>query len=264
LYGQVCEEDTLSAHIFHTTPEIEEGLRWLNTHLKMLGSKRYRLEKTSTIRQVPTEAIRLWLHREAIYHYPTQEVINWLHQYHVVPRHTIEIGAGRGLLAMNLNIPATDSKLQDRPHIQAHYRSIGQPLISYPSWVEEIEALEAIDKYQPKVVIGSWITHKWQKGDTSGNMFGVDELALMRKPSVEKYVFFGDCNVHRNNLLLQETKRYDVRSYKHRPPIVSRGTSPCVWVIKKRGTGLRPPQNNRGKARTLAKVIRRRIKSKRR
>ena len=42
----------------------------------------------------------------------------------------------------------------------------------------ELDAHEAVKRYRPQVVIGSYITHRWRPGMTSGNQYGVDNLKM--------------------------------------------------------------------------------------
>jgi hypothetical protein len=148
--------------------------------------------------------LRLWCHHHARYGLPTQELVAWLRDY-IGNRLTIEIGAGAGDLAHHLGIAATDSKIQDDPRAARFYDLMKTPRIAYPHWVEKLDALAAIKRYRPAIVIGSWITH-WidpnkppPKG--GGSMFGVREDRLLRIGVT--YVFIGNMVVHQHKPILK-------------------------------------------------------------
>lgn len=152
--------------------------------------------------------IRLWCHLHARYGLPTAELIEWLTVY-LGARKTIEIGSGAGDLARHLDVPATDSKIQDTPEAAIFYRLSGQPTIRYPDWVEKLDALAAIEKHRPEVVIASWVTH-WidptQEIPVGGGcMFGVQEDQLLETGVT--YVFIGNLRVHQYKPILKRPHR---------------------------------------------------------
>jgi hypothetical protein len=110
-------------------------------------------------------------------------------------RSAIEIGAGSGDLGFHLRVRMTDSKQQDDQKIKAAYAAMQQPTIRYPADVEKIEALEAVYKYKPQVVIGSWITtyapHEMPYGS---NPYGIKEEALL--DLVETFILIGNKDTH--------------------------------------------------------------------
>lgn len=138
--------------------------------------------------------------RNAIYLYPTQEIILWLYvllyDYSLV--NCLEVGSGDNGLFRFLGIRGTDNYMQTRPEIKIQYSALGQKttcsMSPAVSGVEKIEALAAIEKYKPKVVIGSWVTPKWDESVKMGNYWGVDYEALLSK--VEKYILIGTTNTH--------------------------------------------------------------------
>ena len=99
----------------------------------------FRAISTAELDRIPAASLRLWCHLNARYGLPTVELVAWLHQF-IAGRQAIEIGAGHGDLGRQLGIPTTDSRIQERPDVAAFYRSIGQPVIQYPSWIERLEA----------------------------------------------------------------------------------------------------------------------------
>lgn len=87
----------------------------------------------------------------AIYVIPTLELISFLKEN--ILGNAIEIGAGNGSIGRALNIPITDSRMQERPDIRLMYLATSQPVIKYPEDVEKLDAIEAIHKYKPQTVI---------------------------------------------------------------------------------------------------------------
>ncbi len=152
---------------------------------------------------IPRTSLRLWCAYQGRYGLPTRELVDWLRAL-IGPRKAIEVGAGHGDLAHHLGIPATDSKMQTLPAVKAYYGSLGQSVIRYPSWVEELEAEAAIERYQPEVVIGSWVTHfadPHAGPHTSGCFWGLKEDRILERGVW--YVVIGNRLVHGNKPILQ-------------------------------------------------------------
>ena len=68
--------------------------------------------------------------------------------------------------------------------------------------------MEAIKKYQPKVVIGSWITAPYDLDGKELNMYGPDEEAIIN--AVDTYILIGNENVHSRKII----RKYPHRVYK--------------------------------------------------
>lgn len=151
---------------------------------------------TNEANKFSAEQIRLFLHKYGLYTLPTVELIEYL-SAQINGRRAIEIGAGLGVIGRSLGIPITDNKMQSWPEIKAHYALMRQPTIEYPRDVVELDAIKAVKKYRPQVVIGSYITHKWRPGMSSGNMYGVDTVKLIR--SVNEYMMIGSMDIHLKN-----------------------------------------------------------------
>ena len=137
--------------------------------------------------------------RHGLYCLPTVELVDKINQLilEVSPtRSAIEIGSGNGVLGKALGIPCTDSHMQERPEIRAHYRKIGQPVISYGEHVERLDAEAAVARYRPEVVVAAWVTHKYNEAEPErgGNAYGVDEVALLGQ--IKRYIFIGNFYVH--------------------------------------------------------------------
>lgn len=134
-------------------------------------------------------------HKNACYGFVTLELIQWL-QKRIGTRTAIEIGAGNGVLAAALGIPATDSKMQTDPQVAAAYAGMGQPTIEYGRNVRRLNAKEAVKEFKPQVVIANWVTHLYRpiRHEAGGNMYGVNEEQIISK--CEEYIFIGNEEVH--------------------------------------------------------------------
>lgn len=139
--------------------------------------------------------------RHGMYCIPTLELVDWLKR-HIGGRTAIEIGSGNGLLAKALDIPATDNRMQDWPEIRALYDKAQQPVVKYGSNVETLDALDAIKRYAPQVVLGAWVTHRYDllRHEDGGNTYGPNELEIIKQA---EYVFIGACDTHRHKPILQ-------------------------------------------------------------
>ena len=180
--------------------------------------------------QIPYDTLRAWCHYRGRYGLPTVELAAWIHK-RIGTRPAIEIGAGNGDLANMIGITATDSKVQAKPAYKAAYEARGQVVIDYPGWVKRKEALDAIEKYEPQVVVASWVTQLYIEGDPNSVescAAGVDEERLLDM-GVE-YIFIG-------NEMIHEKKRILARPHEtHRLPFIrSRSIykdRDVVWIWK--------------------------------
>lgn len=143
---------------------------------------------------------RYFMYVHGIYVLPTTELIEWLRT--MIIGNAIEIGAGHGAIARSLNIPITDSRMQELPEVKFMYQMGGQPPIVYHNDIEKLDAIEAVEKYKPDTVIGAFITHKYDEKIGSGNMYGVDELKMIKKIK-RRYINIGNKHTHRDKPLLK-------------------------------------------------------------
>lgn len=184
----------------------------------------WRLNTAKDIQKIPLDHLRIWAVKNARYQIPTRELVDFLREK-IGTRTAIEIGAGMGDLGQHLAIHMTDSAHQvERPEVLSYYRLLGQAPTIPPACVERIDALAAIDKYRPQVVVGAWITQKFREGDTHGNEYGPDEEEIVR--NCEMYIHIGNEGVHGD-------KR--IRKMKHQtlrfPWLVSRSADQSRNVI---------------------------------
>lgn len=202
--------------------EVEETPELLNEYgqLKLLSAGEYD--------QFTRNSVRLWCHKNARYGLPTLELMTWLRRA-LNGRKAIEIGAGHGDLSYHLGIPATDSYLQSRADIQALYEAMKQPTILYPERVKKLEAAEAIEEYDPEVIIGSWVT-QWIAPDvkptSNGSIHGIREDEIVA--SGRTYILIGNVVVHGDKKIMS------LPHYEVRPPwLRSRATFPeldRIWI----------------------------------
>jgi hypothetical protein len=168
----------------------------------LLEAEQLKILPAATLAKIDQTDLLFWCFQRAIYGLPSVELVDWL-RAKIAGRSAIEIGAGNGALARALGIPATDSWMQAKPEIERYYRSIGQTPISYAPDVERLDARAAIKKYQPDVVVGSWITHRYMKErpELGGNAEGVDEHWVIEQ--VETYIFIGAQSTHHQKPILE-------------------------------------------------------------
>jgi hypothetical protein len=171
----------------------------------LMGSDQYiKLLPSAAYDAFDRDGLRVWCHQNARYGLPTVELVEWLKTY-INGRPAIEIGAGSGDLCHHLGIRGTDSKLQDDPRAAIYYQLLRQPTIHYPASVERLEALVAVKKYRPRIVIASWVTH-WVDPSKppphgEGCMFGVREDRLLKLGVT--YVFIGNLLIHQHKPILK-------------------------------------------------------------
>jgi hypothetical protein len=159
------------------------------------GHRRLRVVSADILKKTTAQERLLFGVREGLYSFPTEELCEFL-RARIAGRTAIEVGAGHGSLAEALSIPATDNRQQEEEGMKAYYEEIGQPTVRYGDNVEKLDALAAVTKYKPQVVIACWVTHRFEpdRPEAGGSLTGVDEEALIA--SCEEYIFIGNEHVH--------------------------------------------------------------------
>lgn len=157
-------------------------------------------------------------HNHGIYSIPTVEGVEHIKGIIAGREHqTIEVGAGMGCWGQALGIRSTDSYLQRRPDVAAKYREIGQKPAPYGKFVEKLEAIKAVRKYRPAVVVAAWVTQKFRADRfcMRGNADGVDELRLLEL--VDEYVLIGNTAQHGDKMIIvdaaQNVSTHRIMSY---------------------------------------------------
>lgn len=129
-----------------------------------------------------------------VYCIPTVELVAWLRE-RIAGRRAIEIGAGCGVLAATLGIPATDSRQQEWPEMARMLRVLKQQPVRYGANVLTMTAEAAVAKYQPEVVIGAWVSHRYRPSEPwrGGNQYGVEEERIIEQAT---YIHIGHTRTH--------------------------------------------------------------------
>jgi hypothetical protein len=161
------------------------------------------------------------------YSFPTVELVDYLKEF-IAGRLAIEVGAGNGVLAQALGIPATDNFQQRMPQYQKLYESMGQAIVPYGPNVIDMPAGHAVRYYRPDVVIGCWVTHKFdpKQPHREGNEIGLDEDDLL--DHCAEYVLIGNDEVHKHKPIWDRP-----HVIKHAPFVYSRAFngSPDFLVV---------------------------------
>jgi len=156
---------------------------------------RMQILSTAFWENTTTQERALFGSRTGIYSFPTVELVEHLREI-IGGRKAIEIGAGNGVLAEALGIPATDNFQQRMPFYSEWYRMQSLVTVPYGPNVIEMHASRAVRHYKPDVVIGCWVTHKYdpKQHDRGGNEIGIDEPDILRHCA--QYIFIGNEKVH--------------------------------------------------------------------
>jgi hypothetical protein len=182
-------------------------------------NKKLKLFSASSYKGLDRGDLHCFCHYHARYGIVTEELLDMLDSL-IKGRSAIEIGAGAGDLGHHLKIKMTDSKIQEDPKIIQQYRAMHQQPITYPEDVEKLEAIKAIEKYQPKVVVASWVTTYSPVQQSYGSSpYGVDENKILNM--VDTYIMIGNLKIHGDKPI--RGKAHDIISH---PGILSRALHP--------------------------------------
>lgn len=140
--------------------------------------------------------------KNGIYCFPTVELVDLLGEM-IAGRSAIEIGSGNGVLAAELGIPATDNCMQDKTPYREYLTEHGVAPVPYGPNVTEYHASAAVRAYRPDVVIGCWVTHRYDRNRhwAGGNIIGVDEADILR--NCKTFILVGNEEVHADSTLWQ-------------------------------------------------------------
>lgn len=117
----------------------------------------------SFIKNDTLDTLNVVMQAMALYTFPTLELCEWLNEQiddnpEYEPHSAIEICAGTGWIGRQLQIPTTDIKSQENPNVQdVMFKQLSVPIL-YTEDVEKLESSEAVKKYHPEIVIGSYVT----------------------------------------------------------------------------------------------------------
>lgn len=185
-----------------------------NGDLNVLPSEFYK--------QFTQEDISTFCTREGYYSLPTEELIEFLKNEIGTEEKVIEIAAGNGVYGRELGIVSTDSYLQKlNPQVKLAYEQTQQTIVPYGNDVKPLEAMEAVRKYKPRIIVVAWGTHKFdrKKPLEKGNQYGIEYEKIMAYQSVEKIILIGDLEIHKFNPVHKKATRIIQEDW-----IVSRST----------------------------------------
>lgn len=189
---------------------------------------------------------RAWLgHRFGIYSFPTQELVERLREI-IGGRSAIEIGAGHGVLAEALGIPATDTREQERPESRSLLAALRQQPVRYGPNVVEAHASRAVRRYRPQVVVACWVTQVWDpvRPIRESKPDGVDEEDILR--NCETYVLVGNEEIHRQKRIWQRRHEIEYPPYVYSRALNGSREFIATWQGSKRGAGAsRAPTSRR-------------------
>jgi len=184
------------------------------------------------IRPVPAESLESvpvghymqWCVKHGVYQIPTTELILWLNAK-IGVKTCIEICAGKSGIGYQLGVKTTDSYMHAIPDIREWYLANGLTPTDPPAYVEKIDANAAVKKYDPHVVLGCWVTQKWQPSDNEGSTYGSVEEDWL--DAGKTYIHVGSLSVHRSKRILR--RAHEVYQF---PWLFSRSgrTSNRIWV----------------------------------
>lgn len=155
-------------------------------------------------RPIPTMDLIKWAYANAVYCFPTIELIDFL-KNQIGENSAIEVGSGNNGLCDHLGIIGTDSYMQRRPEIMFLYHNMmGQRTTNPPSNVQKLEAKEAVDKHKPHTVVASWLTQIYKQDEdekVGSSIEGADEEYII--DNVSCYILIGNRKVHGDKRILK-------------------------------------------------------------
>ena len=173
-----------------------------NGDLNVLPSEFYK--------QFTQEDISTFCTVKGYYSLPTEELIDFLKNEIGNEEKVIEIAGGNGVYGRALGIVSTDSYLQKlNTQVRLRYEQTQQTIVPYGSNVKPLEAMEAVRKYKPRIVVVAWGTHKFdrKKPIEEGNQYGIEFEKIMAYQSVEKIILIGDLEIHKFNPVRKKATR---------------------------------------------------------
>ena len=148
------------------------------------------------------DTLNLVMQSLGLYTFPTIELCEWLNSQiddnpELEPHSAIEICGGTGWIGRQLGIPSTDIKNMENPIVQeVMLKEFSVPTI-YANDVKTLEASEAVKRYSPDIVIGSYVTSKQL----------VDKIDKRKAITIEQRMFNGGTIKHN----LMDMVRDDIR-----------------------------------------------------
>ena len=174
---------------------IPHGTRDITPEVMVAGRLQI-LDAAYWARTTPNERARFGM-QHGIYNFPTAELVEHLREL-IGDQAAIEVGAGNGVLAEALGIQATDSMQQENPQYRNYARALGQAPVRYGPNVIECDAVRAVRRFKPDVVLACWLTHKYRQSRplAGGNAKGAVEEDIIA--GCRRYIFVGNEAVHKH------------------------------------------------------------------
>ena len=207
-------------------PEIQEFLERYD-HLLLDEQGIIKLQSAEFYKTIDNTDLRVWCICRAIYQLPTVELIEWLKDNFNLDK-AIEIGAGNNYLYHHLGIKGVDNYSEQISAVKLVHEILNQPSTDPPPAVEKLDAIAAIEKYQPETVITSWMTIK---GDDTEEVDGGHRYAPNEDEILDTgvtYVFIGNEYIHSDRLIMNKFHKTYYFDW-----LVSRGYYPeqnCIYV----------------------------------
>lgn len=178
-------------------------------------------------RRFSEKEIRFWCALRGFYGLPTKELVDYVADL-IKGKRAIEVGSGCGVFARALGIPGTDSKVQNTlGDIYSAQRTIP---VTYGTRVETLEASEAVKRYDPEVVVASWLSQRVTGFDRLngivGFAFGAEMWDILR--GGRAFILIGNVNTH-GGLKIMSKKPRVVKA----PWLISRGEDQAknrIWI----------------------------------
>jgi hypothetical protein len=185
--------------------------------------------------RIDNNDLRIWCHHRGVYGVPSKELIELI-QSHLVDNKSIEVGGGCGVFGRALGIPSTDSMIQNTLAMKQYYAALGQPTVEYGENVINLEASEAVHKFAPDVVFGSWVTQYVSPLETNvpvggGSVYGLRETDFLEY--IKKYIIYGNDLIHGQKEIFSNPK-YKVDRIYSETQFFSRASVPegnCLYIV---------------------------------
>lgn len=172
-----------------------------NDKLPLLGK--------SDLEKINRQDLSIFCNLGGYYQVPSIELISFLKELIPDTSKAIEIASGSGNIGYHLGLRMTDSYQQkDDFETALYYKAMGIEPVPYGKDVEKLDAISAIKKYKPEIVLGCWATHLYEENlhYLGGNKDGIAEH-LFPAFGVKKYIFVGNENTHKTKPLLNVYNR---------------------------------------------------------
>ena len=208
-------------------PEVQE---FLEKYDRLLLNSRgiIKLLPAEFYHSLDYDDLRVWCICRAIYQLPTIELIDWLKANFNLDK-AIEIGAGNNYLYHHLGIVGVDNYSEQIPAVRLTHELLNQPSTNPPPEVEKLDAIAAIEKYQPETVITAWATLKTEdpEGIDAGHKYAPDEQEILNTGVT--YIHIGNEDIHGDRPIINKPHKTYYFDW-----LVSRGYYPeknciCVW-----------------------------------